>query len=182
MLTPAQSFQKEILGHYFKNWGSGADVKQWDKSPVEQLPGDFKILEFAPTTKRRMWTYATWGMAQPGDRNPLEVHIFSAKKNDDMVALLTNTAHYHRSIAPLDLGHSVNFGRPWQKKSACDHGLISLPYLDGPPLEHFNSVIGKPVHFYWLIPVTPAELEYKKQYGGKALEAQFAKEKLNYIN
>ena len=53
---------------------------------------------------------------------------------------------------------------PWLPDSNCDHGLISLPFLDGPALEN-ASILGQSVRILWLIPITRAEREYKVQHG-----------------
>ena len=56
--------------------------------------------------------------------------------------------------------------------SSCSFGLISLPYLDGPDLENLECTEGT-AKFYWLIPITKAELELKNAEGVEALEARF---------
>jgi len=38
------------------------------------------------------------------------------------------------------------------------------------------------IHFYWLIPITKTELEYKKEYGLEALEDKFDTDEFNYLN
>ena len=77
----------------------------------------------------------------------------------------------------------MNFGRPWTNGSTCDHGLISLPYLDGPKLEILNlPESGITVGFLWLIPITEAELKYKKHYGLGAIEKQFEAIQFNYLD
>lgn len=107
--------------------------------------------------------------------------MFSPRQAEEIVELLVVTAHYHHTGARLDLGHSVNFGRPWLDNSRCSFGLISLPYLDGPSLENLprGSAI---VKCYWLIPITAAEMEFKKTRGLEALEEQFDQAKLDYLN
>ncbi len=107
--------------------------------------------------------------------------MFSAYQSDEIVELLVATAHYHQTGVPLGLGHTVNLGKPWSQASNCDHGLISLPYLDGPELETLNiGSIG--VKFYWLIPVTAAEVAFKKINGLEALEELFERSDFEYAN
>jgi hypothetical protein len=120
-------------------------------------------------------------MSQPVDQRPIELHVFSREEADEVVELLVATSHFHRTGAKLGLGHSVNFGRPWMGTSKCNYGLVSLPYLDGPSLE--NLKIGsKELKFYWLIPVTRSEVEFKKQNGLEALEELFGRARLDYLN
>jgi len=81
----------------------------------------------------------------------------------------------------LDLGHTVNFGRPWLNDSLCEYGLISLPYLDGPSLENLKKG-NMTIRCLWLIPITKSEVEFKKQYGLDLLEEQFEKTQFNYLD
>jgi len=129
-----------------------------------------------------MWTYATCGMSQPGDSVPIELHMFSAVQARGIVELLIATAHYHRTAKSLGLGHTINFGTPWSEGSKCEYGLVSLPYLDGPRLEKLD-VDGKRIaDFYWLIPISKSEVEFKKRFGIEALEAKFDEPSFNYLD
>ena len=115
---------------------------------------------------------------------PIELHLFSPKKDGSLIELLTTVAYYHKNTRRLNLWHTVNFGRGWQDKSACEYGLISLPYLDGPTLEdlYLASPEEKIFKFYWLIPVTKQEVDYKKKYGIEALEQLFELQSFNYLD
>jgi hypothetical protein len=108
----------------------------------------------------------------------MELHMFSPWASPEIEELLVVTADFHRTGATLDVGHSVNFGRPWLRGSRCQHGLISLPYLYGSSLE--NLRIGpRLVKCYWLIPITSDEVNYKQQNGLEALEQTFEQKCLN---
>ena len=98
-----------------------------------------------------------------------------------MVELLTICASYHRNGKPLNLHHTVNIGQPWLDESNCDHGFISLPYLDGEELEIFNFD-GQEIHCYWFIPITKNERDYKSKNGYEALEELFEKKQFDYLN
>lgn len=170
-----------VFDHYKTCWLAEPHTYLWDKGPIEQLPFNFRVLEFASTPVRKMWTYATCGMSDLDCANPIELHLFSSVKEETIIELLTAAAHYHSKKASFDLNHTLNFGRPWQEKSHCEYGLISLPYLDGPNLE--NMEIGdRIVKFYWLIPITKEEVEYKRKYGAEALEQCFETAAFNYID
>jgi hypothetical protein len=174
---------QSIASHYISCWQNQPAIKRLDRGPFWELPTSFCVLEFAPTSSREIWTYATCGMAQPSDNEPLELHLFSRHQDDLHVELLTVVAHFHRTANPLHLGDTVNFGRPWMLGSACEYGLISLPYLDGPALENFRSAqFQNTVRFLWLIPITRAEREYKIAQGIEALEQRFEHAALNYID
>lgn len=177
------NYNRSIVNHYKKNWGNDFVVERWEKGEMIDLYPQFCILIFPPHAERNMWTYATCAMSDIRVQNDIELHMFSAIKDDSMIELLTVVAHYHKTGKKLDVGHTVNFGRPWQNDSNCMHGYISLPYLDGPDLEiHTDERFGKEVHFYWLIPITDEELEYKKANGLEALEELFDDSEFNYLD
>jgi len=177
-----EKYRKKIIEHYINNWGTNFEEKRWDKGKILQVVPHFSILEFKPNESREMWTYATCGMSTASHLSPIEIHIFSSIQDDSILELLSAICDYHNTDNNLDLDHTLNFGRSWQAKSECTFGLISLPYLDGPGLEIMNLGVGKDVHFYWLIPVTKNEVEYKKKYGLEALEAKFEEHRFNYLN
>lgn len=170
-----------IRSHYEKSWGKAEGASLFDKGPVSELPSDFEVLIFPPRGERTMWTYATVGMAQLGDEDPIELHLFLPDRSEAIAEILYAVAHYHRTGTRLGLGDSVNFGRPWLPGATCDHGLISLPYLDGPELE-IGTIGGEVVHFYWLVPITAAEKAYKARHGLEALETRFEEGALDYVN
>jgi hypothetical protein len=113
--------------------------------------------------------------------NPIELHIFSRNKDEGLIELLTAITYYHRNTASLDLNHTVNFGKPWKNGSKCEHGLISLPYLDGRGLENLQ-LLNTTVKFYWLIPITKGEVDYTKRYGVESLEKMFEGPSFNYLD
>jgi hypothetical protein len=175
------AYLEQIAEHYADVWGRKGEVRRWLQGPVYELPEGFHVLVFAPTPERRMWTYATCGMSQPGDARPLETHLFAPHDSESLVELLTVVAHYHRTGAPLGLGHTVNFGRPWLDDSHCEYGLLSLPYLDGPPLEWLELGDVR-IQFLWLIPITRQERDYKKQHGLEKLEELFERQHFDYLD
>ncbi|MFF7314053.1 suppressor of fused domain protein [Streptomyces sp. NPDC008137] len=63
-------------------------------------------------------------------------------------------------------------GDPWVPGSICDHLLISLPCLHGPDLEHC-AVPGGHARIVWTLPVTTAEIEFRRSHGHEALEQLF---------
>ena len=174
-------WNKAIEKHYRSACGVDPEICTLPVCPHHQLSDHLAVQRYPPHVIGRVWPFATRGMSRPNDPKPLELHMLSPCPSNAMTELLVATAHYHRTGAVLDLGHSVNFGRPWLDNSLCEYGLISLPYLDGPTLEimKFNE---SAAHFYWLIPITKAELEYKKQNGLDALEAQFERTGFHYAD
>jgi Suppressor of fused protein (SUFU) len=176
-------YQNQIMRHYESIWEGKSNIYLWDKGNFQKLPNNFRVLEFPPNKKRDMWTYATCCMSQEKDESKVEVHVFSLVQDVSIIELLTALAFYHRNTALINLNHTLNFGRSWQNKSLCEFGFVSLPYLDGPILE--NLTLGSELQiakFYWLIPITKEEVEYKKKYGSEALEDKFDSEGFNYLD
>ena len=168
--------------HYEEFYGVKGTRRDWTIGPVEKLHPDFYILEFAPNKTHNMWTYLTIGMSlDRTDDNLIELFVYSPEQNESLVELLTINASFHRNSEYLNLHHTVNFGQPWINNSRCDHGFISLPYLDGEGLEIFDFQ-EQEIHCYWLIPITEKEREFKSEKGCEALEQLFEDEQIDYLN
>jgi hypothetical protein len=173
----------EVASHYVSVWGNQPTIKRWTIGPTSDLPPAFCVLEFPPSKAKPLWAYATCCMSQIEDTDRLELHLFSPIQYEPHVELLTVVCHYHRTGRPLGLGHKVNFGRPWMDRSKCDHGLISLPYVDGPKLEHCGSVAASTfVRFLWLLPITAAERDYQCTSGLEALETKFDEAEIDFAD
>lgn len=179
-MNEGNSQQDPVVRHYESIWQSTAAYFLAEKGPVQKMHANFRVLEFEPYPGRSMWTYATSGMSSSGDLSPIELHLFSDKKDRSLIELLTAVAYYHKNTCRLDLNDFVNFGRSWQDDSICEFGFISLPYLDGPELEGM-CIGGKVTRFYWLIPVTAEEKRFAVQNGIEALENEFEKG-FNYVD
>ncbi len=176
--------ETDLRAHYERVWGAATQQIRLSEGPLWELPQNFCVLEFPPRsngTQGRSWRYATAGMSQPEDEHRLEIFIESPLQSQRVVDLLNMTAHFHRTGERLGLGHTVNFGSPWLPESRCEYGLLSLPYLDGPPLEK-GTAQGHDVRILWLVPITKSEVEYKKQHGLDALEEAFERTGFNYLD
>lgn len=176
-----EAWCRQIEDHYAAQWGVRGEPCALPAGPVHELPADFGVLCFTPRRGRSCWTFATRCMSQPGDGKPIELHMFAPLPLSGIVELLTVTAHYQRTGARLDLGHSVNFGRPWLEDSRCDRGLVSLPYLGGPGLE-LLTVAETTVRCLWLVPITASEAAYKQRHGLDALEERFERANVDYLD
>ncbi|PSM31880.1 suppressor of fused domain protein [Haliangium sp. UPWRP_2] len=172
------SYIRYLLSHYQSIWKTEGRVCLFDKGPAHQLPVHFVVAEFPPTADRGMWKYATCGMSDETNPALIELHLFSATQSEQHVELLTAVTHYHHTEKHLGLWDTINFGRPWLPGSNCDHGLISLPYLDGPALEKPE---GSAVRCLWLIPITKAEVDYKKTHGVEELETRLEEARFDYL-
>ncbi|GAA0970304.1 suppressor of fused domain protein [Actinocorallia libanotica] len=138
----------------------------------EALPG-FRILTAGPGSRVDGWTYVTagcWG-AVNDDGHGREFILSAPVRDESFAELLAMVAYYHLSHR-LDLEHGMPIGRPWVPGSACDHLLICLPYLHGPGLEHCPVPTGH-ARLLWTLPVTTAEMEFRREHGHEALEDRF---------
>ena len=79
------------------------------------------------------------------------------------------------------MGSHGLFGCPWYPESNLRYGLLSLPYLNGSAFEKLHAE-SKIIKFLWLLPVTEAERDYKKQKGLEALEQRFDEIQLDYLD
>jgi len=175
------AYEKVLLAHYVQQWGSQPAALTSYRPSVHHVPDTFRVLEFAPTLRRTMWTYATCGMSEPATPKLLELHLFSPRQSPALVDLLTSVAHYHQTEHTLCVNHTVNFGVPWLPDSACSCGLVSLPYLDGPALEQMPYQ-SREAQCLWLIPITPVERAFKVSHGVEALEELFEQSGFDYLN
>lgn len=174
------TYAHALENHYSRIWAPPSDRARWNKGPINELPNDFRVLVIRRSPE--MLAYATRCMSQIEDKARLEIHLLArpeAGHKHSVVEILTAVAHYHRTGSPLGLGHSVNFGEPLVGGSACTHGLISLPYLDGPSLEWLSE---PEVRFLWLIPITDAEVQFRKRHGMEALEQRFEEAQFDFLD
>ena len=169
-----------IVDHYSRNWGSARAELRLRGGRIAELPPEFRVVKFERSEESAV--FATVGMSQPNDVTPLELHVvvYPDKAIEREIAeVLAMVAYFHRHVAPLNWGHTVNLGKSWAGNSACTHGLISLPYLDGETLEWAND---KSIRFLWLLPITEAERQFKVENGLEALETIFEEKSINYLN
>jgi len=166
-----------VRKHLCKTWGPPVAEITWDSGPVDDLPSGFHILSF--TKRGELTTYCTCGLSGSGEEPALELFMVapSGLAPEDTVELLVAVAHFHCTSTKLSVGHIVNFGRGWTDESECDHGILILPYLDGPSLEWTSD---RKLRVLWLLPVTNSEREYAKLYGREVLEQEFDKPNFRY--
>ncbi|AOM77702.1 suppressor of fused domain protein [Pedobacter steynii] len=177
----AKNYTEQLVHHYENYFGLTGTRLKWPKGPVDKLHPDFFILEFPPNQKQEMFCYCTVGMSVDYMDEPMEMIVYSPRSDLSLVELLTICTSYHRNKAPLNLHHTVNIGQPWLDFSRCDHGFISLPYLDGNDLCVFNFN-DQVIPCYWFIPITKQERDYKIEQGAEALELLFEQHQLDYLN
>jgi hypothetical protein len=173
----------EVGAHYERIWGLPSDESRLQGGPMKTVNPEFRVLEFPPRPGRRVWIYATVGMSiRSPSAKPygIEVHLLSPIPYAGHVELLTALAFYHHTGRALDLGSTVNLGRPWLPQSVCSFGLLAAPYLDVRAAEWVPSQTARCL---WLVPITAAEREFHRHHGLGALEKAFEQSPaFNYLD
>ena len=91
---------------------------------------DLRIMVVGPGPRGDSWAYVTAGCwsAVNQDGHGIEFVMTSKLRESAMVDLIAMVAYYHAGHR-LDHWHTMPIGDPWLPGSACDHLLVSLPYL-----------------------------------------------------
>lgn len=141
--------------------------------PIHQRVPGFHVVRLAPTPEEGDWLYVTAGLwdATQRDGHALEFILAAPAPSDRHATTLTMTAFYHAAGGrnALDHGHTVPIGQPWLPESKCRYLLVSLPYPWGRNLEVCPLPQGH-ARILWLLPITRAERDYKRDHGLEALE------------
>lgn len=171
---------REHIHDFFE--APGIEEFVWPLGPMQKLSPHFRVLRVSPGPRTNLWLYSSVGAWEFADDNTgaIEFFIMASEESHRQVELVTMTAHYHRNHH-LGMGHTFPIGEPWLPDSVCDHMLISSPYSFGSKFEICNTVEGH-VHFYWLLPITRAERDFKVEYGLETLEQRFEEAGLEYWN
>jgi hypothetical protein len=177
-----ENYTSELRRHLESFYGARGNSLTWDKGPMHKLHPEFFILEFEPSHRHQMWTYATVGMSMDrADDNLVELTTYSSERDPSRVELLVVSASFHRNVAPLNLHQTVFVGQLTDSNTTCDHGFISLPYIEGEEFEIFKHN-GAEIHCYWFVPITKEERDFKIKFGPDALEDLFEENQFDYLD
>lgn len=146
--------------------------------------GRVAIFEVEPAEDGGVWTYISRGSWQvcPEEGPRMEFVMLAPERSARPPQLLRMTAWYHADPDPshqLGWGHTLPIGEPWIEHSRCDVLLVCRPYPLDPRFEVLD-LDGTHVHFYWLLPITESEREYRATAGLEALEQRFEDAQLRY--
>ncbi|MER6917066.1 suppressor of fused domain protein [Streptomyces sp. NPDC000594] len=167
----------EVVESHVREFFEGHSVEAVVLSPRPDRPGavpGLRVLVVGPGPRSASWAYVTAGCwaATEKDGHGLEFVLTAHVRDQRFIDLMAMIASYHRGGHRLDLEHSMPIGEPWVPGSACDHLLISLPYLHGPDLEHCPLPAGH-ARILWALPVTAAEIDFRRRSGHEELEQLF---------
>jgi len=182
-MTPSSTADKStIVRQHFQRFfnGHASEDHVWTLGrAIEELPR-LRIVEFAPGPQSVLWVYATVGTWEACKDPMLEFILIAPAQDLRHVELLTMSAWYHIRHR-LREGHTFPMGEPWLPGSTSDGFLVSKPYPFGPELE-ICKFPKSHLHVLWLLPITPAEREFKIREGQEALEQVFDDCGLEYWN
>ncbi|MFE2877747.1 suppressor of fused domain protein [Streptomyces roseus] len=154
-----------FVGHF-------VEVIAFDLGPERrEAIADLRVLVVGPGPRSDGWAYVSagcWAETEKGGHG-LEFVMTAPARDQRFIELTAMIAYYHCAGHQLDVEHSMPIGEPWVPGSACDHLLICLPYLHGPDLENCRLPEGH-VRILWALPVTAAEIEFRRSQGHDALE------------
>jgi hypothetical protein len=174
-VTTARAALRAHLQHHFP--GQIIDELPGVEGPIEDRVPGFRVFRIHPAHPGDWWVYVTSGCWAATQEYGHGAEFFLAAPRDDWQNLesVTVNAYYHCGPAHqrLDVGHTVPIGSPWLDDSACDHYLISLPYPYEPDFEVCKWDGDAHARILWLLPITKAEKDFRREEGLEALESLF---------
>ncbi|WP_329493238.1 suppressor of fused domain protein [Kitasatospora herbaricolor] len=156
------------------------------EGPIEDRVPGFRIFRIRPAHPGGSWLYVTSGCWESTQHDGHGTEFFLAAPRDEWVNLesVTVNAYYHCGPVHLrlDVGHTVPIGRPRLDDSDCDHYLVSLPYPFGPEFEVCTWDGGAHARILWLLPITRAEKDFRREGGLEALESLFDEQAIDPVD
>ncbi len=129
-----------------------------------------RVVRVAPSYPTEPWVFLSVGAWKQGEEAGGGTELLLLAEDDSEAhARTVADALLQLGDHPVAEGTFVRLPGGWVPGSACDQGLVTLPYPYGPVLENVeNSPL--PIRVLWLCPVTPAEVAFGRSAGLEALE------------
>jgi len=189
MMTGSGDFTAIREAHYVKHFGLLSESIM--HSTDEKTP-HVDIYRFPPFQDRHYWTLITGGMSDfrqsvpddaPEHVSPrTEILLYVRAPQPWMFSVLKGLAEMPFDDQTfLHWWHTVPNGMPMTAKPSLLTNFFFLPpYFEK---EGFDTleIGGDKVNILWLIPITDAELHYKLEHGGRALEELFSQKELDPV-
>ncbi|WP_244297661.1 suppressor of fused domain protein [Streptomyces griseoflavus] len=180
-VSAVEAVESHVRAFFEGHFVEGVD---YDLGPQRRavMPG-LRVLVVGPGPRSDGWAFVTAGCWAAGEKDGcgLEFLMTAHVRDQRFIELMAMVAYYHCGGHRLGLEHSMPIGEPWVPGSTCDHLLISLPYPHGPDLEHC-PVPGGHARILWMLPVTTAEIEFRRRHGHEALERLFDEAEINPVD
>ena len=134
------SFEQCATAHFTRYWQATPRPRQLTAGRYHELPSWFRVLEFQ---RERTWRYATAGMSE-GESDGLEAFVIVRDQNLRAVELLYALAHFHRTAAPLNFGHTVNLAKRFGTGQTWITASCRSPMLRRTGSTRSNVTVGRP--------------------------------------
>jgi hypothetical protein len=157
----------------FHRWARGASTVALPELQVVEMQAKSRTL------------YVTAGASRIVDRPGYGTEFcFIAKQPScAFVELLAMVAYLHSLPAHrLDVGHTMQIGRPIADDSMLDRLLVSLPYPCGSDFEYLHASDGTHVRLLWLVPIGANEERFRHAQSLEALESRFEEQELDFAD
>lgn len=117
--------------HLARRWPARRITRhRWPFPPALSYLEQIEVLCVRPENRRTVAVYVS-DCAQS-----TEFCLFAREVEDLHIETLSMVANMHADPRyPMELGKVIEIGRPWARRSTCDHLLVSLPYPYGPEFE-----------------------------------------------
>ena len=174
--------------HYVRHFG---DVAKLMHSTDTKSP-HIDIYQFEPRVDRDYWVLITGGMSDVRQYVPedapehialrAEIMMYAREPKVWMFNALKWLAEmpFERKTF-LHWWHSVPNGEPITAEPSLLTNFFFLPpYFEAEDFDTL-SLDDDPVNILWLVPITDAEVQYKLEHGGQALEDLFTEKELDPV-
>lgn len=155
---------------------------RWTKGRAAETLPWLQIVEASIDGKAHYLTAgASKILDQPGYGT--EFCYIANEKSCDNIELLAMVSYLHSlQSSRLDVGHTMNIGRPIANKSRLDRLLVSLPYPYGSDFEFLHLPDGRHVRVLWLLPISESEERFRHERGLEDLEELFEIHEIDFSN
>lgn len=174
-VTPSRIYAAE-RAHLDGTWPDHpSEYFDWALGPIHNAVPGFGVRRIGPVRPTDPWVYVSSGAwtATASTGHGLEFMLQSPTESAVHVELLAMVTNFHADPAHrLEVGRTINVGRPWMPGSESDHLIVSLPYPYGPQFECCPAGDFH-LRFLWLVPITAAEAQFVRQHGYEELEDRF---------
>lgn len=153
---------------------------RWTKGRSAETMPWLQIIE-APMDNKFHYLTAGASKILDGPGYGMEFCYIANEKSCDNIELLAMVSYMHSMQSHrLDVGHTMNIGRPIANSSHLDRLLVSLPYPYGSDFEFVHLSDGSHVRVLWLLPISKSEEHFRHEHGLEQLEELFDTNEIDF--